>query len=429
MGTIHSSSSSNNTRFMDHVTKDEEEPCQKNSLYAIESDDSSRMPMLLAIHSLIRKAIKGLVRNLRSISRYLLWTGDDEDGPILPIQNPPPPPPAPAPPPPAILSINDDDSSLLVQPFLISKNSSTLEKSGIQQVKRDHDETIISVPDLTCVGSAIEETVIVMPTSSAVFIQPIAPRNVEIVMGETEEEKEEENVKIKSIHVVVDEGIRWIKHYNCRHRILLVGEGDFSFSACLARAFGSASSMIATSLDSKDFLKTNYKDAPFNIMELRCRECKIMHGIDASKMANHELLGHLKFDRIIFNFPFAGFFKNLSRESQLRRHRKLVSLFMKNAREMVSENGEIHISHKTNEFHVEWKLESLASTHGLRLIEADRFNLVDYPGYNTKCGFGGGNNFNCNPSKTYKFGLRTVRHNYGPPRLVYKKKKIVGGCT
>ncbi|GAB2281975.1 hypothetical protein Dimus_016539 [Dionaea muscipula] len=32
-------------------------------------------------------------------------------------------------------------------------------------------------------------------------------------------------------------------------KILLVGEGDFSFAACLAKAFGSATNMVATSLD------------------------------------------------------------------------------------------------------------------------------------------------------------------------------------
>lgn len=44
---------------------------------------------------------------------------------------------------------------------------------------------------------------------------------------------------------------KWKGHYNSEHKILLVGEGNFSFSACLATAFGSAKNMVATSLDSK----------------------------------------------------------------------------------------------------------------------------------------------------------------------------------
>ncbi|KAL6513959.1 hypothetical protein OROHE_019415 [Orobanche hederae] len=199
---------------------------------------------------------------------------------------------------------------------------------------------------------------------------------------------------------------RRIRHYDNRQRILLVGEGDFSFSTCLARAFGLAPNIVATSLNSEDFLVKNYENALPNIVELGIRKCKVMHEIDATVMANHEFLGGIKFDRIIFNFPFAGFFNNLSRDSLLRRHRRLVSLFLKNAKEMVSENGEIHISHKTNGVHAEWKLESVASSHGLMLIEAVDFKLHHYPGYNTKRGFGGDNNFDCYPSKTYKFGLK-----------------------
>ena len=44
---------------------------------------------------------------------------------------------------------------------------------------------------------------------------------------------------------------RWLRYYCSYHKILLVGEGDFSFSACLAVAFGSARNMVATSLDSR----------------------------------------------------------------------------------------------------------------------------------------------------------------------------------
>lgn len=43
---------------------------------------------------------------------------------------------------------------------------------------------------------------------------------------------------------------RWIKNYSSRHNILLVGEGDFSFSLSLAMAFGSATNILATTLDS-----------------------------------------------------------------------------------------------------------------------------------------------------------------------------------
>lgn len=83
-----------------------------------------------------------------------------------------------------------------------------------------------------------------------------------------------------------------------------------------------------------------------------------------------------------------------------------MSLFLKNAKEMVSENGEIHISNKTNGVNAKFNLESIASSHGLRLIAAVKFKCGNYPGYNAKYGFGGDNNFNCYPSNTFKFGLK-----------------------
>lgn len=50
-----------------------------------------------------------------------------------------------------------------------------------------------------------------------------------------------------------------LKHYNNKQKILLVGEGDFSFSLSLARAFGSATNLIATSLDSQGESITHVK--------------------------------------------------------------------------------------------------------------------------------------------------------------------------
>lgn len=200
---------------------------------------------------------------------------------------------------------------------------------------------------------------------------------------------------------------KWIKHYCSSYRILLVGEGDFSFSACLAKAFGSATNMVATSLNSIDFLQANYAKAMVNINYLKNKGGTVTHEFDATAMYNNRHLinyGDSKFDRIIYNFPLAGFFHGLTPDRQLRRNRHLVRSFMANARKMLHDHGEIHITHKSNGFFLKWDLEELAAKCGLRLIGQVKFNLNDYPDYHTKYGFGGDNNFNCKPSKTYKFG-------------------------
>ncbi|XP_020209857.1 uncharacterized protein At4g26485, partial [Cajanus cajan] len=123
-----------------------------------------------------------------------------------------------------------------------------------------------------------------------------------------------------------------ITHYSSTHRILLVGEGDFSFSLCLARAFGTASNMVATSLDSKDSLMMNYENALSNLIELETLGCTIVHEVDVHTMREHPLLEHERFDRIIYNFPHAGFNGRESNASVIMLHQDLVSGFLKNAK-------------------------------------------------------------------------------------------------
>ncbi|XP_031745074.1 uncharacterized protein LOC101220669 [Cucumis sativus] len=103
-------------------------------------------------------------------------------------------------------------------------------------------------------------------------------------------------------------GEKRIKYYSSYHEILLVGEGDFSFSLSLAMSFGSASNILATSLDSYDDVVTRYKNARLNLTILNGLGASVLHGVDATKMKYHTDLHMRKFDRIIFNFPHAGFF-------------------------------------------------------------------------------------------------------------------------
>jgi len=58
-------------------------------------------------------------------------------------------------------------------------------------------------------------------------------------------------IEYKVFRYVMEISEKWIRHYSSTHKILLVGEGNFSFSLCLASAFGSAMNITATSLDSE----------------------------------------------------------------------------------------------------------------------------------------------------------------------------------
>lgn len=54
---------------------------------------------------------------------------------------------------------------------------------------------------------------------------------------------------------------------------------------------------------------TKYKNARLNLRILKGLGASVLHGVDAAKMKRHIDLHMRKFDRIIFNFPHAGFFR------------------------------------------------------------------------------------------------------------------------
>ncbi|XP_052178959.1 uncharacterized protein At4g26485-like [Diospyros lotus] len=198
---------------------------------------------------------------------------------------------------------------------------------------------------------------------------------------------------------------RWIRHYSSRHQILLVGEGNFSFAASLATAFGSARNMVATSLDSRELVEEKHPSARTNLQLLEQLGCTILHQVDATAMIRDPRLDSKLFDRIVFNFPHAGFTFKESDPSQIKLHKSVVKGFLRNAYEMLRKSGQVHITHKTSHPFSKWKVKKLAEGVGLKLAEEVEFYLYEYPGYINKRGHGSRSDetFPVGECSTFKF--------------------------
>ncbi|KAI3769111.1 hypothetical protein L6452_00210 [Arctium lappa] len=180
----------------------------------------------------------------------------------------------------------------------------------------------------------------------------------------------------------------WAKHYSSNHQILLVGEGDFSFALSLAISFRSGFNIVASSIDSYDVVIKKYNRAKTNLDLLHSLGARLLYDVDARTMKLHTDLHVRKFDRIVYNFPHAGFFGKESNDGVIMMHRNLVCSFLKNASRMLRPNGEVHVSHKTKFPFDCWNIVELASQSRLALLECVEFKLEDYPGYNNKRGDG-----------------------------------------
>lgn len=232
-----------------------------------------------------------------------------------------------------------------------------------------------------------------------------------ISMGEEEEEKEERRESDDSDEEEEEmetETEKWSNHYSSKQRILLVGEGDFSFSLCLAREFGFAHNMVATCLDTQETIANKYSNAVDNVRELEERGCLVFYGVDAMQMSQHFFLRTHKFDRVIYNFPHVGFIFRENSYCQIQLNKELVKGFLRNAKLLLKEeNGEIHVTHKEGDPYNKWELVKKAEKIGLTLQEVVPFCKLDYPGYDNKRaqGYLSDAPFHIGDSSTYKFRL------------------------
>ncbi|OMJ15830.1 25S rRNA [Smittium culicis] len=97
-----------------------------------------------------------------------------------------------------------------------------------------------------------------------------------------------------------------IQLYSAQDKILLIGEGNFSFAKSLAEKLGTGKNILATCLDSEKDLFTKYEDCQDIISRFKELGGTVMFSIDCAKLLKTKAIKSQKFTKIVFNFPHAG---------------------------------------------------------------------------------------------------------------------------
>lgn len=182
--------------------------------------------------------------------------------------------------------------------------------------------------------------------------------------------------------------------YEQQHRILVLGDGDFSFSAGLvAHRGGHGNGIVTTSYDSQKTVLKKYSTAARYIYALKSSGAAIAHGIDATRLHQADVQtklcaakrqssvkppsihggnkkrkqcgakrgnqdAALKFDRIVFNFPHTG-------KQRVHDNRAMVSSFLSSAQSLLAPGGQIHVTIRMHPPYSLWGIPELASKVGL----------------------------------------------------------------
>ena len=92
-------------------------------------------------------------------------------------------------------------------------------------------------------------------------------------------------------------------------RVLLIGEGNFSFARALAEHYmpSNPGNIVATCFDSEQVLYEKYTDeAKTNVEKLKELGVAVLFEVDGTQLKKHKNISKNRYTKIIFNFPHAG---------------------------------------------------------------------------------------------------------------------------
>ncbi|KAL3657901.1 hypothetical protein V7S43_017100 [Phytophthora oleae] len=166
--------------------------------------------------------------------------------------------------------------------------------------------------------------------------------------------------------------------FSDRRRILVVGDGDFSFSLALAVFLGGRN-LVATCYDSKLDLKEKYTNALLNCDALETAGAEVHFDVDATHLEKQNWLNKAQpFQSIVFNFPHLGG----ATEEDVANNQKLLRDFFYSTRQFLHPSrGQVLVSLRNTLFYNRWKIQAQAAASGFKLKGTEVFDASIYSGY------------------------------------------------
>jgi len=197
-------------------------------------------------------------------------------------------------------------------------------------------------------------------------------------------------------------------------RILLIGEGDFTFARSIL-LHHSCTTLTATTFETQVTLLAKYPQAASHIHTLELAGQKVRFSIDATKLGlpiptgGGPAIRKSPWDRIIFNFPHVGgLTKDINR--QVRANQELLVKFLERAKALLAPGGAIVVTIFEGEPYSLWNLRDLGRHVGLKVVRSFKFDPGKYEGYKHSRTLGnveggGGWKGEDRDARTYVFGV------------------------
>lgn len=148
------------------------------------------------------------------------------------------------------------------------------------------------------------------------------------------------------------------------HRVLIVGDGNFSFARAFLRSneqkiASGELAVTATSLDTHDELLQMYPNSGVILDELKDGGVRVVHNVNATKLKQYPSLLNATtaelaessscsssapslFDRVVFNFPH--FAEGGSKRNKIHRHRQLLREFFQSVHDVLAHDGLVWVT-------------------------------------------------------------------------------------